>query len=160
MLSEDTTYDQKIHWPFFALDLLNIRFSLGEGEEYKYLIAADVLLYAGNAVRRGHAADWPTGMVHALKDLEEEYTISHSIDSAINGRRIARLGSALALVPETVEEGDEVFMLFWGQVLYVLRPVSSHYKFIGECYVHRLMDSDALQRLNTGSARIQTIIIR
>jgi hypothetical protein len=41
-----------------------------------------------------------------------------------------------------------------------LRPVSSHYKFIGEFYVHRLMDSDALQRLNTGSAHIQTIIIR
>jgi len=160
VLLEDTAYDRNIPWPVFLSDPLDVCFGPAEAKEYQHVIVADVLLYAGSAVRRGYAADWPTEMVHGLKDLEEEHTVSQSIDSAINGRRIARLGSALALVPETVKRGDEVFVLFGGQVLYVLRPVSSHYEFIGECYVHGLMDGDALQRLKSGSARIQTIRIR
>jgi hypothetical protein len=35
-----------------------------------------------------------------------------------------------------------------GSVLYILRPRGNEYEFIGECYVHGLMDGEALQGVN------------
>jgi hypothetical protein len=55
---------------------------------------------------------------------------------------------------------DEVFVLFGGQVLYVLRPTEDHYLLVGECYINGLMDGRALNLLDDGTAQLSTIRIR
>jgi hypothetical protein len=63
------------------------------------------------------------------------------------------------LCPRATELGDLVVALYGGSVLYILRPVSPHlastsiplstgtgYLFIGECYVHGLMDGSVVNK--------------
>jgi hypothetical protein len=121
------------------------------------------------------------GMVHEGKDAvartpifdpEDPAYTSEPIPSveniliACSGRRFARVvqkdwnADGMALVPQSVREGDQVFVLLGGQVLYVLRPVGPTFKFVGECYVHGLMDGEVLDILGTGLAKIRDVVIR
>jgi hypothetical protein len=49
--------------------------------------------------------------------------------------------------PSTTEEGDVVAVLFGGSAPYVLRPVRDgrHWRLVGECYVHDVMDGQAVE---------------
>lgn len=86
--------------------------------------------------------------------------------AACSGRRLARVvqkdwnTDGLALVPQCVREGDQIFVLLGGQVLYALRPVGEMYRFLGECYVHGLMDGEVLDILETGLARVADLVLR
>ena len=85
---------------------------------------------------------------------------------ACSGRRLARVvqkdwnADGLALVPQCVREGDQIFVLLGGQVLYALRPVGGSYRFLGECYVHGLMDGEVLDILETGLAKVTDVVLR
>jgi hypothetical protein len=48
-----------------------------------------------------------------------------------------------------VEEGDEIWVLLGGDVPFVLRPVpgSSEYTLVGDCYLHGIMDGEAVADL-------------
>ena len=64
------------------------------------------------------------------------------------------------MVPNTAVAGDAIWALAGGQVLYILRPMNrelKQYRFIGECYVHGLMDGEILRRLHYGEARMEDI---
>jgi hypothetical protein len=65
----------------------------------------------------------------------------------------------MGLVPRTARVGDEIFVLAGGQVLHVLRPVGECFQYIGESYVHGLMDGEALQRLDDGTTKVETVRI-
>jgi len=62
----------------------------------------------------------------------------------------------IGLVPEEAAEGDLICILNGGTVPYVLRRSPSekddapYYQFMGECYVHGIMDAEALPELETG----------
>lgn len=99
-------------------------------------------------------------MFNSIDEMTAQTEAQSSLDAAIHGRRVARLNGALSMAANAARKGDQVFVLFGGQVLYVLRPVEGHYQFIGECYVHGLMDGEGLQNLETGLTRIQTVRIR
>jgi len=45
-------------------------------------------------------------------------------------------------------------------VLYVLRPEGDHYLFAGECYIHGLMDGEAMRWLEDGRASVEGLEIR
>lgn len=85
---------------------------------------------------------------------------------ACSGRRLARViqkdwsAEGMALAPQGARSGDEVFVLFGGQVLYVLRDVGGTYRFLGECYVHGLMDGEVLDILAAGLAEVSEVVIR
>ncbi|KAF2001693.1 hypothetical protein P154DRAFT_158008 [Amniculicola lignicola CBS 123094] len=54
----------------------------------------------------------------------------------------------MGLAPAAAEVGDEVCVLFGGQVLYVVRPFDeTKHEFIGECYLHGWMDGEAVRGL-------------
>jgi hypothetical protein len=56
--------------------------------------------------------------------------------------------------------GDEIWALCGGQTLYVLRPMtrqSAEYMFIGECYVHGLMDGELVKAVQSGRYRNQVV---
>ena len=76
-------------------------------------------------------------------------------------------GQRIALIPASTRKGDRIAVLFGGQVLYVVRPlqdsrgvcdisggsklcethgsVCNEYEFVGDCYVHCLMDGEAVR---------------
>ena len=65
----------------------------------------------------------------------------------------------MALVSHQAEEGDVLYALFGGSILYVLRPKGDRFMFVGECYVHGLMDGEAMQLLETGEAVTEVVSI-
>lgn len=55
----------------------------------------------------------------------------------------------LGLAPQESRKGDLICILFGCSVPVILRkhvtnPFTTYYEFIGECYVHHLMDGEAL----------------
>jgi hypothetical protein len=61
------------------------------------------------------------------------------------GRRLfTTRGGFMGLGPAAAQVGDKVYVLLGGQVLYVLRDHGeSQFEFVGECYVHGMMDGQA-----------------
>lgn len=43
-----------------------------------------------------------------------------------------------------LEEGDQIYLLLGGDVPFVPRPQENGCLFVGECYVHDLMDGEGL----------------
>jgi hypothetical protein len=63
------------------------------------------------------------------------------------GRRLFQTSRGfIGLGPAACNLNDNVCVLLGGQVLYVLREhCNIGYEFIGECYVHGMMDGQALE---------------
>lgn len=64
------------------------------------------------------------------------------------------------IIPDTAEKGDSIWALSGGQALYILREAnrgSKQYTFIGECYVHGLMDGEIVRMLRVGEANMEDI---
>ncbi len=65
----------------------------------------------------------------------------------------------MALASHQAREGDHLCALFGGSLLYVLRPKGDKFLLVGECYVHGLMDGEAIQFLKNGESVIKAISI-
>lgn len=53
----------------------------------------------------------------------------------------------IGLAPPTSIVGDEICVLFGSKVPYVFRREGSYCKFVGECYIFGLMNSEVLNGL-------------
>jgi hypothetical protein len=51
------------------------------------------------------------------------------------------------------QPGDEIWLLFGGRVLYILRPRHDHFTFVGECYVHGYMSGEAMEMWEAGKLK-------
>lgn len=82
---------------------------------------------------------------------------------ATRGRNVCLLEDGyLGMVPVLAEVGDRIFAFLGGQVLYTLRPDSSrpgHYLYIGETYIHGLMDGEVMRRVEVGRARVEELVL-
>jgi hypothetical protein len=65
----------------------------------------------------------------------------------------------MGLAPSDARPGDFICILLGGQVLYVLRQRGEGFHFIGECYVHGLMDGEAMRLSSNCSFEWQTLVI-
>ena len=68
--------------------------------------------------------------------------------------------ACLLMIPNTAVVGDLIWALAGGQALYILRSVNpemKQYRFIGESYVHGLMDGDIVRRLKLGEVKMEDI---
>ena len=63
--------------------------------------------------------------------------------TCLNRRLCETKAGFFGLCPAGSAVGDSITVLYGGPVLYVLRPNSNDYSFIGESYVHGLMDGEA-----------------
>lgn len=58
-------------------------------------------------------------------------------------RRLGKTkGDYLALFPEEAQEGDTVVLLKGGKTLYIFREETNGWRFVGDCYVHGVMDGE------------------
>lgn len=65
----------------------------------------------------------------------------------------------LTLVSFQSRPGDRIFMLCGDCMLYVLRPKGIEYTLVCECYVHGLMDGEAMTMVEDGRAKLREIRI-
>ncbi|KAK5265907.1 hypothetical protein LTR96_008808 [Exophiala xenobiotica] len=100
-------------------------------------------------------------------DLEESeddkvwITASARIAQLGEGRRVFVSESGYCgLVPEDAEDGDCLCVLFGCDAPVVLRKTEDWYKFIGECYIQRLMNGEAIKDLVAGKKMAQEFEIR
>ena len=76
----------------------------------------------------------------------------------------------IGLVPSETVVGDRICVLSGGRTPFVLRPhlrrddadgaESLEYTFVGDAYVHGLMDGEAIDMVESGTLEMQTLILR
>lgn len=89
------------------------------------------------------------------------HTWQDDIEGFLGSRKVAQTqGGYYGLCPKVVEKGDMVVVLFGGVTPFVLRPVGNSYVFLGQCYVHGLMQGQALGMLERGEVVEETFEIR
>lgn len=71
--------------------------------------------------------------------------------------RTSRAYIGLALLE--VSAGDKICILGGAQVPFVLRPVQEEWRVVGECYVHGIMDGDAVKAFLSTSEHLETFLI-
>ncbi|KFH40656.1 Heterokaryon incompatibility protein 6, OR allele-like protein [Hapsidospora chrysogenum ATCC 11550] len=110
-----------------------------------------------------HFAPWFRAMAGSISTMLEALAHGQSEESGIrpeplfndlvhmscNGTRIARTARGLiGTVPRSAKPGDLVCILYGGETPFVLRrderEEGTLYRFVGDCYVHGLMDGEAL----------------
>jgi hypothetical protein len=103
-----------------------------------------------NLYRRNYRVDWSLFAKDPLSLGEGGVRKRHFLEVSINritfGRRMFWTNRGyLGIGPAGMTEGDMICVFYGGQVLYVLRDAGiGVYECIGECYVHGLMDGEAL----------------
>lgn len=90
----------------------------------------------------------------SLIDIEEKFPSMHIASVCLSqsystGRFCCTTRGRLAVAPATTEVGDVICIFYAAHVPYVLRPVgdagSGHFNLLGPCYVHGLMDGEAMK---------------
>ncbi|KAF1959328.1 HET-domain-containing protein [Byssothecium circinans] len=92
------------------------------------------------------------------KNVKEEQELLQAMENrglCLYGRRfcITRKGH-FCLLPPTASEGDLICVLLGGEVPYILRRIDNQspdfYTMVGECYVHGIMDGEAITDILEG----------
>lgn len=81
------------------------------------------------------------------KHKEEQW--SRSANGASKNRIFARTSKGYyVLCPKVTQPGDIVCVLFGGKLPFCLRPLRDRYLLVGECYVHGLMNGEAMEMMS------------
>lgn len=83
-----------------------------------------------------------------------------AVEVLSNRKPITTTRGYAGLASADVEEGDIICILFGGKVPYALRRKDGYYRFLGECYVHGIMDGEAMDMLADGQFEKTTFDIR
>lgn len=113
--------------------------------------AAFVTQVHGNAIPNGGVVG---DDLRALSGEGNKQQWLERVSGGAKGRRFARGGGGFyALCPPGAQADDKLCLLFGGKTLYCLRPTGdaeNAYRFVGECYVHGVMDGEALDMMEAG----------
>jgi hypothetical protein len=85
-----------------------------------------------------------------------------AVEFACRGRRyFSTKNGRVGIGPASALPGDLVCVFFSGPTPYIIRPSESGsaYRFLGECYVHGLMDSEALGMMDQGVMQATTFML-
>ena len=132
-------------------------------EAFNRTIVADVAKN-GRSRERGYGVDWR--FWRSVKSYAQPPASSHrrvewgSLLYATIGRSFVWSDNGyMCLAPGETRPGDQICILFGGHVLYILRPRGKNWSFVGECYVHGLMDGEAMSLLANGTFDLQEFTI-
>ena len=132
-------------------------------EAFSRTIVADVAKN-GPSRERGYGVDWR--FWRSVKSYAQPPASSHrrvewgSLLFATIGRSFVWSDNGyMCLAPGETQPGDQICVLLGGHVLYILRPTRESWSFVGECYVHGLMDGEAISLLANGTFELQEFTI-
>jgi hypothetical protein len=122
-------------------------------EAFNHTLVADIgrPVITSDCLERGMKIDWdivdedPAYLTPEVK--QKRSWMLTDVKRTTFGRRLIKTATGLVgLGPAYAEVGDFVCALFSGHVLYVLRKKdqSCFHELIGECYVHGMMDGNAM----------------
>lgn len=84
--------------------------------------------------------------------LEARRQFDHAMLNAYSNRLLFSTPSGyFGLGPQTVKPGDALVILYGGRFPFIFRPFDlskSEYEFVGYCYVHSIMDGEAVRAYN------------
>lgn len=96
-------------------------------------------------------------------ELERQSLMQKALNKARNMRNMCRTRKEyIGLIPASAIVDDWIYVLLGGQVLYVLRTCNSgdrNATYIGECYVHGLMDGEVMQWVKNDAAKIDDLLL-
>ena len=103
--------------------------------------------------RDGRPVDTSTRAYQDIEALSHEWLIQMGPTA---GRRLGALHcKRLALLPGNARVGDEVWILSGVKLPFVVRRKGAHYQLVGSCYLHGMMDGQAVGK---GDWRLQEIL--
>ncbi len=137
---------------------------------FRRTIRADIGRQNDGLARRGASVVWEQEELQEPESKSEDswdgdadnsdLLIRNYVEISAQDCRIITRGRSLirtekgymGLTSDGVEEGDLVCVLFGGQVAYCLKKVKDEetYKLVGECYLHGIMDGEAMDDLASG----------
>lgn len=131
-------------------------------ESFRTTVFADMDASTGS---RGFVADWTLmdADVHTLTSEESwrRYQMNIALNSASGGRRFCwtKFGR-MGLAPAAAQTGDLLYVLWGGQMVHVLRrnEVDS-YTYIGECYLHGVMNGELVVDEVAANEHEQTLVL-
>ncbi|KAK5651183.1 hypothetical protein OQA88_12731 [Cercophora sp. LCS_1] len=92
----------------------------------------------------------PKGRGSQAKD-STEWERSLPACYACEGRQLIQTaGRRIGLGPARARPGDKIYLVYGGQVLYILRPAGGWHTLVGECYLHGLMDGEGFALVDRG----------
>jgi hypothetical protein len=81
--------------------------------------------------------------------------------SSASNRKFATTSKGYyVLGPKIMMRGDIICVLFGGKTPFCLRQQDDHYLLVGECYVHGLMNGEAMDMMDRGEVRKKMFKIR
>jgi hypothetical protein len=96
-------------------------------------------------------SNWPTQIREGCDAFDNVYHATGIPD----GRRFClTIGGRIGWVPERTEKGDRICVFRDGSVPCVICPRDPCFEVIGECYIHDLMDGEALETEGIEFSRI------
>jgi len=101
-------------------------------------------------------SEFPQGRgSRALLSLEWEH--SRAADEACRARQLIQTAAGrIGLAPSQAKIEDMIYLIYGGQVLYILRPTAEgRYKLVGECYLHGLMDGEGFALVGEEKGTLQ-----
>jgi hypothetical protein len=66
----------------------------------------------------------------------------------------------ISLIPSRAQQGDMIYILFGCSVPVIIRKWNDHHVFIGESYVHGIMDGQVIKMLNEGILKQEQFILK
>jgi hypothetical protein len=125
----------------------------------------DMLMYCAwltASMNKGHGE-----ILETLNDMKSTQNIgwSKSYEEFVLGKCIYRRlfiteKGYLGLGPSGTEIGNLVCILFGGDTPYILRRNIDHYNLIGECYLHGMMQGEAIGQMEAGELTEEWFEIR
>ena len=101
---------------------------------------------AAYLVRAEGGSDVVAPEIRELAQDGDAFTWSHEATLVTRYRKFAvTRGGYFVMGPDGMEEGDAVVVLYGGRTPFVMREVEGGWVLLGECYVHGLMDGEALR---------------
>ncbi|KAG8530270.1 uncharacterized protein KY384_004771 [Bacidia gigantensis] len=88
-------------------------------------------------------------MAEMARSVHMDEQWSRSANGASKNRVFAKTQKGFyVLGPKVAEPGDIVCVLFGGKLPFCLRPLGDQYLLVGECYVHGLMNGEAMDMMS------------
>lgn len=83
-----------------------------------------------------------------------------SVKQSFDGKHFLKLDNGLlGAGREATRPGDLVVVFFGARVPFILRQHESHYVLVGECYVHGMMDGEAIDGWREGKLAEKTFVL-
>jgi hypothetical protein len=87
-----------------------------------------------------------TELKNIVGEHEKSTAFSPELQNTCIGRKLfGTKDGYIGLGDDTLKADDLVCVLFGGKMPFILRRMEGYYKFIGECYLHGIMESEAVE---------------